>query len=285
MTQKCAYSYTVLRYVHDVVSGEALNVGVVLHAPSAAFLKVRTRKTIGRLKQVFPDLNREAFVSTMQAVDRGFAAASKKLSSEPLFDDPLDAINHALSVLPSDDSSLQWSPLGSGLSTDLEKTFHRLFERYVAQYDKSVDRRRTDEDIWRPVREKLAERNVHVPFEQKVVVGAQDRIEFKKAWKNGRWHAYEPVSFDLADADHIKDKARRWRGHLSAVADGSSDEVELHFVLGRPQDADLMHAFDNAKQILAGARFAAEVIDENDLDDFVSSIEDEYRTHKRTQNQ
>ena len=29
MTEKQAYSYTVLRYIHDVVSGEALNVGVV----------------------------------------------------------------------------------------------------------------------------------------------------------------------------------------------------------------------------------------------------------------
>ena len=35
MTEKQAYSYTVLRYIHDVVSGEALNVGVVMHAPAA----------------------------------------------------------------------------------------------------------------------------------------------------------------------------------------------------------------------------------------------------------
>ena len=51
MTEKQAYSYTVLRYVHDVVSGEALNVGVVMHAPAAGFLKVRTRKNVDRLKQ------------------------------------------------------------------------------------------------------------------------------------------------------------------------------------------------------------------------------------------
>ena len=285
MTDKSAYSYTVLRYVHDAVSGEALNVGVVMHAPSTSFLKVHTRKTIGRLKQVFPDLDREAFVSTMRAVDRGIAAASKKAAGEPLFDDQRDALAHALQVLPNDDSALQWSPLRTGLSNDLEKTFQRLFERYVAHYDRRHDRRRTDEDVWRPVREKLAERNVDVPFEPKSVVGAQDRIEFKKAWKNGRWHAYEPISFDLADADHIKDKARRWRGHLSAVAEGSTDDIELHFVLGRPQNASLMRAYDSAKQILAGARFATEVVDEDDLDDFVASLEDEYRAHERSQRQ
>ena len=42
MTKKQAYSYTVLRYVHDVVSGESLNVGVVMHAPGAGFLKAQT---------------------------------------------------------------------------------------------------------------------------------------------------------------------------------------------------------------------------------------------------
>ena len=83
MTQKQAYSYTVLRYVHDVVSGEALNVGVVMHAPKAEFLEVRTRKTIGRLKQAFPDLDRRAFVMSMGAVDRGFAAIAKQASKVP----------------------------------------------------------------------------------------------------------------------------------------------------------------------------------------------------------
>lgn len=281
MTEKRAYSYTILRYVHDVVSGEALNVGVVMHAPASGFLKVQTRKTIGRLKHVFPDLNRHDFQEAMRAVDRGLAAIAKQAKGEPLFDGQVDARTHALKVLPNDDSALQWSPVGTGLTGDPAKTFLRLYERYVAQYDRKADRRRSDEDIWRPVREKLAEREIYVPFESKVVTGTQDQIEFKKAWKNGRWHAYEPVSFDLAEADHIKDKARRWRGHLSAVAEGTSEDIELHFVLGRPQDTSLMRAYEAAKTILEGARFATEVVDEDDLDDLVSTLEDEYRAHQK----
>ena len=49
MCEKQACSYTVLRHIHDVVSGEALDVGLVMNAPATSFLKVRTRKTIGRL--------------------------------------------------------------------------------------------------------------------------------------------------------------------------------------------------------------------------------------------
>ena len=282
MTENRTYSYTILRYVHDVVSGEALNVGVVMHAPAAGFLAVRTRKTMGRLKHVFPDLDRRAFVDAMKAVDRGLASIAKKGSGESLFDAQTDARRLALKVLPHDDSALQWSSVSTGLTTNPAKTLERLYERYVARFDRKPDhRRRTDEDIWRPVRDKLAERNVHVPFEPKVIAGTQDRIEFKTAWRNGRWHAYEAVSFDLADADHIKDKARRWRGHLSAVGEGSSEDIDLHFVLGFPRDGSLMPAYETAKHILEGARFTKEVVDESDVDDLVAALEDEYRAHQQ----
>ena len=276
MTNKQAYSYTVLRYVHDVVSGEALNVGVVMHAPAASFLRWRTRKTIGRLKQAFPDLDRRAFVRSMRAVDRGLKAIAKQ--AKPLFEKQTNARSHALKVLPSDDSSLQWSPTATGLTADPDKTFERLFKRYVVRYDPKPFRRRTDEEIWRPVQDKLAERGIEVSFKPKAVVGTQDRIVFERAWQNGRWHAYEAVSLDLADADGIKDKARRWRGHLAAVADGAREEIDLHFLLGRPQNISLMPAYRTAKAIMEHANFAAEVADENEIDSLVASIETAYNS-------
>lgn len=146
MTEKQAYSYTVLRYIHDVVSGEALNVGIVMHAPTAGFLKVRTRKTIGRLKQAFPDLDRAAFADAMQAVDRGFSAIAKQASEMSLFDARTDARAHSLEVLPDDDSALQWSQTGTGLTADLARTFEHLYERYVARYDSTAVKRRSDDD-------------------------------------------------------------------------------------------------------------------------------------------
>ena len=146
MTEKQAYSYTVLRYIHDVVSGEALNIGVVMHAPAAGFLKVRTRKTIGRLKQAFPDLDRAAFTDTMQVVDRGFSTVvvARRASKMPLFDARTDARAHALKVLPDDDSALQWSPAGTGLTTDPDRTFARLYERYVTRYDSAPVKHRSE---------------------------------------------------------------------------------------------------------------------------------------------
>jgi len=41
MVEKVAHSSITLRYVHDVVTGEFANIGVVLYAPEKRFLKAQ----------------------------------------------------------------------------------------------------------------------------------------------------------------------------------------------------------------------------------------------------
>ena len=108
----------------------------------------------------------------------------------------------------------------------------------------------------------------------KLVSGDHDEITFNTAWKNGSWHACGPVYLDLADEQGIKDKVR-WRGHLSAVDEGVSEEVQLHLLVGRPRNGSLIPAYKDAKAILSGSRFAPEVVDEEMADDFARTIKQE----------
>ena len=107
-----------------------------------------------------------------------------------------------------------------------------------------------------------------------------DSIEFSHSWKNGRIHAYEPLSFDLTDAENIKDKARRWVGHLSTVNIEASDEFKAYFIAGCPSDERLMTAYHAALDILRSAPTSPEVFEEAEVEDLVNSIEDEYRQHQ-----
>lgn len=282
MTDRRPYSYTVLRYVHDVTTAEFVNVGIVLHVPSEGALRVRTRHTIGRIKDVFPDLDRRAFTEAMKAVERGVRSVAKDIATSGLLPCDGDAATYARRAVPVDYSSLQWSPIGTGLTDNAEKTFDRLYERFVTRYDEHTARRRTDEDVWRPVRNLLEERKIAVHLEKKEIIGKTDVISFDRTWKNGVWHAYEPVSLDLADADGIKDKARRWLGHLAAVADGASDDFKVYFILGRPQMRALLPAYENAKAILARAPGDPSIFEEDEVDSLVTSIEDEYRSHEES---
>jgi hypothetical protein len=213
----------------------------------------------------------------MQSVQRSFKTIAKDSAiSEG------DATVFARQAVPRDESSLQWSPLGSGLTSDLNRTFDRLYERFVTRYDPPSRNRRTDDDVWRPVSQKLDEKNLGARLHKKIITGAVDDVVFKHAWKNGRWHVYEPLSFDLADAEGIKEKARRWLGHLAAVvADGKNVELfKPYFIVGAPpRDAGLDRAFDSAVAILRQVPNDPEIFHETQIDDLVARIEDEIRAH------
>lgn len=279
---KRPYTYTVLRYIHDPVTGEFVNVGLVMHSPRRAsddtFLRGSTRHTIGRMRAMFPDLVRADFTSSMYAIDRAAGRLTTALGREGMLPSDGDALSFARQILPSDASSLQWSASGSGISADLNATFDKLFERFVSRYDDRAESRRSDDEVWRPVRTQLEQRGIPVQLEAKTISGGGDKIEFAHAWKNGSWHAYEAVSFDLAGADGIAEKAHRWLGRLTSVAPDAHEVFHTHFIVGKPSDSALESAYQRAVGILRKAP-SADVYEESQIDAFVDRIEDEVRAH------
>jgi hypothetical protein len=284
---KRRYSYTVLRYVHDPLTAEFVNVGLVVHFPDSslgpAILKVGTRNTIGRMRDMFPDLDRSAFSATMRTINKMLSKLADRLASERMFTSEGDAFTFAQQVLPSDDSSLQWSPMGSGVADDPDKTFQRLYSRLVAKYDLRIIQRRSDEEVWKPVRQRLEERGLPITLEPKTIVGSDDKIEFRHAWKNGAWHVYEPVSLDLAEADGIYSKVHRWLGQLTSVAPDAVEEFHPYFIVGAPSDPSLEPAYRRALKILKKSPVEVEVFEETEIDQLVDRIEDEVRAHRITQ--
>jgi hypothetical protein len=127
MTAKVDYTYTILRYVHDVMTGEFLNIGLVMHVPPQHKVLTRTTDRTDRIKCMFPDLDTKALSSSLQAVGR--ALDSKRAEAS-------NAITFAESAITKDNSSLQWSPQGSGHTNDVEETFRQLYSRFVSRYEK-----------------------------------------------------------------------------------------------------------------------------------------------------
>lgn len=101
------YTYTILRYVHDIRTGEFLNAGVVLHVQAPSEVLFRTRTTYGRVKSVFPDLDGKAFLDAMSAVRRALSAVAKDAELSGRFGREHDAATVARRALPADDSALQ----------------------------------------------------------------------------------------------------------------------------------------------------------------------------------
>lgn len=279
MKNQYAYTYTVLRYVHDVTSGEFVNVGVALYAPQARYLGALCRTTYGRLNKVFPGVNAEHFKSLMRHIQNRFEERGERISSELQLTSPSGVIEIAQSVLPKDDSSLQWSPGGSGRTDEPEQALEKLFGRMVMRYeDKQTSSNRTDDDVWRHFKRDLEEQRILQHFQPKTISVQDDEIEFQHSWKNGKWHCLEPISFDLAAPDSIRDKAHRWLGQLASVQ-GAPDPFKVYLLVGAPQQESLQPAFQNAMSILRKIPGEKEIVLEQDALNLAARIAGEVAEH------
>ena len=134
-----AYSYTVLRYVHDIATGEFVNVGVVLCAPSVSFAGALCCANLERAARLFPDLDCDALMHIVKQVANRVNEAGTELAKRSeesgSMAKPDSVMTLAHSILLPDDSSLQWSPPGGGLTNDPSATLEQLYARLVTRYD------------------------------------------------------------------------------------------------------------------------------------------------------
>jgi hypothetical protein len=278
---KKPYSFSILRYVHDPVTQEFVNIGVALFAREAGFLRVRCTTRYERITKMFAKIDGERFRQLVSYIEQRINAIGNKLPTALPFE-PGTAIEHLLNrVLPPDDSSVQFSHAGVGLAHDLEKTMMELFDRYVERYTQTSETaRREDEDIWKVFREPLLRRQVAALLKPKRIYTPNFDYEFKHAWKNQIWHLYEPVSFDLTEGRHIVDKANRWLGRATTLHD-SEENFQIHLLLGAPEDGQLQSSFVKAQHILEKIPTEKQFVQEGEAEAFAEEFEREVRHHEK----
>jgi len=280
MADKRAYSYVVLRYRHDPLAGEFANVGILLHSPEKQFLGARLRKTAGRLAKMFPGMMVEEFKQSLRSMRMSAEKIAKSEGSD-LLATIKDAKEFSRQILPDDDSSYFWSSMGSGVSADPQATLDDLYRRFVAQYDIAQRTGRDDDDVWRPVKEQLAARDLANRLGSTIITSNIESVEFDHAWKNGAWHCYQPISFDLSSDHGIWEKAHRWAGTLVALSD-VSQTFKPFFVVGAPRTKSLSGAYSAALKLLEKSPGDPVIFEEQDVERLVDQIEDEIRAHDRS---
>jgi hypothetical protein len=281
---KVRYMFSVLRYVHDGLTGEFVNVGVALYAPDTRFLKCLCTTQYSRITKVFDRIDGDRFRQLIRFIQEGVNSVGGRVGNGLAFE-PIESQTLARlleRVLPADDSSVQFSPAGVGLTDNEESTLGELFQRYVARYASPSDvASRGDEEVWRTYRDALDKRNISQYLTPKRIIAPDYEYEFRRAWENEIWHLFEPVSMDLIDAGSMLDKANRWVGRASSLRD-SSDRFKIHLLLGEPQDRRLLPAFTKAENILRRMPVEFELVEEKHASEFAAELEQEIGVHEKT---
>src|SRR4051812_27244778 len=230
---KTNYSTIILRYVHDVVTGEFANIGVVVYAPEQRFLEARFATSYERLNAIFLKIDHLHFRALMRYMANRFEELSTELR-DGLQVQPVTALSEIVKqVLPPDDSSLQWSQQGGGITDDPTRVLGELYKRMVERFIAGATQvSRTDEEIAKPFKTKLGK--AASKLSEKTIETTDYQYDFHFAWKNDIWHLYEPVSFDLVDPNSIREKANRWLGRGVALND-ARERFKIHFLLGEPR--------------------------------------------------
>jgi hypothetical protein len=277
---KVAYSFSVLRYVHDPVTQEFINIGVAVFSPEAKYLRAVCTTSYGRITQMFQKIEGQRFRELSRYIQNQICAAGQEYESALPFEAG-PTIEHLLArVLPPDDSAIQFSKAGVGLSSDLDRTLNELFQRHVEQYAASGESpRRSDEDVWRVFREPLDRVLVTPRLKPKRIVAPSYEYEFERSWKNEIWHVYEPVSFDMVEAASMLDKANRWVGRATSLLD-SSDPFRIYMLLGEPADDRLKATFVKAQNILSKMPGRKDFIRESEAEAFAEELAREVRGHR-----
>src|SRR5882672_10299975 len=114
---KTTFTYTVLRYVHDIATGEFVNMGVALYAPEAKYISAICSPRYGRLSKMFLEVNGDHLRSVMRYIQARFEEHATKFNAElPLAGQPKSILEIAHGILPPDDSSPQWSEPNGGIT-------------------------------------------------------------------------------------------------------------------------------------------------------------------------
>lgn len=277
------YEYQVLRYLPDRVSGEFVNVGLVLFQSEERFLKAGFVRSISRVSSFFPGLDGRSLQRRLRHLETMLEDFTDRLSldRQVRLERPAGLQSITNRFLVSDDTALQFSEVRTGLDDDMELAFSELYDRLIENYTPGINEDvRTDYDVWKKLYRPLFEkRNITDRLQAHKVTTAKDVIEFPYAWKNEIWHCYEPVTFDLRKADSVKNKVYKWVGRLDELRT-AEEPLTLQLLTALPtNDPDLMaFVLDKLDNKVFGSATVS-VVQQQEAEQFTRQVQEELIEH------
>jgi hypothetical protein len=276
------YHYQVLRYMPDRVSGEFVNLGIVVYDPDTNKLRGKFFEKITRVSSFFPSINSRYLASSLKFLQKEFDILTNRFEVEFNFEktNTLDQIIRA--ILPKDDSSLCFTETKKILELNTEIAIKSLYKRFVLNYVEETEREYiNDKEVWNKIYKFYFERFGISSYLRNHTVNTQlDTWEFDKAWKNGVWNCFETISFDLLKSESIKDKVYKWSGKINELQT-SKEPIHVFLLSKLPEEHRELESFILKKlgKIKFSNNVTIELIYEGNVEKFAKKFKKQIENH------
>lgn len=278
------YQYQVLRYVHDYLTGEFVNVGIAFFEPQTHFLRAAMLPRVQRVSDFFVDVDGRRIHSVLRHIENAInlqgGALREELNLMPI--QSIDQITQKL--IAHNDAAWQWDIVHKGLTQFPDISFNNLYKRLVLKYtDAILLGRPSDEDVWRQTYKKYFDKyRLTSKLYPRTIPTAHDAIQFDQTYQNGALHCYEAVTFDLERPDTVKAKAYKWFGLLNELRT-SVEPVYVHFLTAAPaHNAELWHFVEEKLKSAAGENLRVDVLSESDAEPLAKRLLEYVNNHPTT---
>jgi Protein of unknown function (DUF3037) len=123
------YQFQILRYRHDVATGEFVNVGLVYFDKQTQFLHARMTQKTERIARFFGDIESEHLLRTFKGLENAF----NQLENISAFTSVSDITKY---IFPPNDNALAFSPTAKGFDVDGHyEAFDDLYFTLIGKYN------------------------------------------------------------------------------------------------------------------------------------------------------
>lgn len=263
------FKYAVLKYRPSYLLDEQVNVGILIVFPEDHLVEFLYPQHLQRLTHLFPD----AELAFVRRYLIGFKNRAAQLSKKNLF---VAAEKDNLitdEFLVQDATALFFTEWKSGSYRSPADLLRHFSQTYFSLYEEHVDESKHDEEYLKTqINQRLRQDEEKYALIKRDVILANNRaeVEFDFAWQNGKVNLVRTVGFDLKSREGILNKSHLWFGRLTNLrSDIEAKQAEVHFLLSKPRDPELLKSFDTALAVLKDIDLPQKIYLEKDIEDYV----------------
>lgn len=268
------FTYSILQYKHTLTLGEILNVGILFHFHDENRFEF-AYGGYSRLKSIYPDFDAPFFNGFLKVINDKIDKHIDLFSGDGYKSDFIRYIQQ--NILKPDVSGLVFAdPVSVENVFESNKSAVDFFSKKFLPgivIEKPQIIKHNESYIFKKYSGYIFEQHKDLEkfvTKNEVIQTKKVKVKFDLSWSNRKFRRFvKPISFDLSNEQAIQEKAMNHFGYLSHLIEYTqNNDIQLDFLLAKPQNRALKNAFENALDILDSVKTSKRLVRENELKDY-----------------